>query len=387
MELLQQNKMFAVSLELNPGANSLPPGVDLLHVRAQGVNDTLHFLLCSQGAPTLLLVHTNSTVSKVQVDWPAFLTRNATGSLKVEPESSIVHSSAMVFTRLWEYDDVNDTADPDSVPRSSFLPPYELQNFTWSDMNRTLDPAAHTATLCGGDGSSSFINGSFCLQLSAFESEGRDRGWPSLLHNANSSQMKVWLSGVSPRANQSRFSLELQAVGGASLMDRVDVVRSIDDEYTPSIFKVSQWVSSPPNQTSTVLSYAQWKPVAYRQPVPVFEDSTPCHHSGPVPVPQRERPAAASGLVRAFYGPEPPAAGINMTFSIAGDPYYSVTKFLSWTMLVGLGTPPVDSFSPLVLSIMAVALGTPMIILLLGGVYVCVRKTVTPLPQVYEPIN
>lgn len=54
--------------------------------------------------------------------------------------------------------------------------------------------------------------------------------------------------------------------------------------------------------------------------------------------------------------------------------------------MVGLGSPPVDSFSPLVLVIMAVGLGTPMLIILLGGVCVCVRKN-RPQTQVYEPIN
>lgn len=93
-----------VSLELNPGLNSLltplPPGVGLLHVRALGKNNTLHYLLCSQGAPALLLVHTSSISSKVVVDWPAFLVQNTTGSLKVTPESSVLYSNALVFTRV-----------------------------------------------------------------------------------------------------------------------------------------------------------------------------------------------------------------------------------------------------------------------------------------------
>ncbi|CAB1351058.1 unnamed protein product [Coregonus sp. 'balchen'] len=362
-----ENYRRNVSLELNPGLNSslkpLPPGVDLLHVRALGKNNTLHYLLCSQGAPALLLVHTSSASSKVEVDWPAFLVQNTTGSLKVTPESSVLYSNALVFTRLWEYDDVNDTADPEHLPPSSFFQPYELQNFTWDDLNKTLDPTAHTALL-------------------SFDAEGRDQGWPSLLHNANSSQLRVGLDGVLPRSNRSRFSLELQVVGGTQPMSRVDVLRSIDDEYTPSIFKVSQWVSSPVNSTSPVLGYAQWKPVAYRRPSPVFEDATPCRHSTPVPIAQ----LPPSGLVLAYFGGERQTSGLNMTFSIAGDPFYNTTNYLSWTVLVGLGSPPVDSFSPLVLVIMAVGLGTPLLIILLGGVCVCVRKNRLQ-PQVYQPIN
>lgn len=56
-----------VSMELNPGAPSQPSAGELLHLRAVGDNDTLHFLFCSQGAPSLLLVHTNTSSSVLQV--------------------------------------------------------------------------------------------------------------------------------------------------------------------------------------------------------------------------------------------------------------------------------------------------------------------------------
>lgn len=54
-------------MELNPGAQSPPSGGEVLHMRAVGDNDTLHFLFCSQGAPTLLLVHTNTSSSVLSV--------------------------------------------------------------------------------------------------------------------------------------------------------------------------------------------------------------------------------------------------------------------------------------------------------------------------------
>lgn len=54
-------------------------------------------------------------------------------------------------------------------------------------------------------------------------------------------------------------------------------------------------------------------------------------------------------------------------------------------MLAGVGSPPMDSISPLVFTMMAVGLGIPMLFVLLGTVYVCVRKkAVSP---GYEPIN
>ncbi|XP_028282738.1 glycosylated lysosomal membrane protein isoform X2 [Parambassis ranga] len=363
-----------LSVELNPGAPSVPLSSELLHVRAVGNNDTLHFLFSSQGAPTLLLVHTNTSSSTVKVSWPQFLARNTSGSLRVEPEDSILYSTAVLFSRLLEYDDVNDTA----TPTSNFFPPYELQNFSWSRFNLS----GPTALVCGAD--ANFTSGSLCLQLSVFESEGHGNLWPRLLHSANASQLRVWLDGVLPRADHSRFLLELQAVSGAAPLSRVDVHQSIDDEFTPSIFKVSQWVSSE-NSSSDILGFVQWKPVAYRRPSPAVEDATPCRHSDPRA--QSEKAVAArSGLITAFFsGGE--AVGLNVSFGLAGEPFYNSTKFLSWTALVGIGSPPVDSFSPLVLTIMAVCLGTPMILLLLGGVCVCLHKRRAASETAYEPIN
>ncbi|XP_031178793.1 glycosylated lysosomal membrane protein [Sander lucioperca] len=369
-----------LSVELNPGwpsPSSRPPNGELLHVRAVGDNDTLHFLFCSQGAPTLLLVHTNTSSSSLKVNWKEFVSRNVSGSLKVEPESSVLYSSATVFSRLLEYDDVNNTAEP----TSDLFPPYELGSFLWS----RLVLSGPSARLCGvAPDNATFANGSLCLQLSVFGEGGRAESWPRLLHTANSSQVEVWLDGVLPRATQSRFLLELQAVGGAYRPSRVEVQRSIDDEFTPSIFKVSRWLSSE-NGSSEILGFLQWKPVASRGRDSSVENATPCHHSAPRPQ-SSEDTARASGLVRAFYA-EPQTVGLNVSFGLAGDPFYNSTRFLRWTVLIGSGSPPVESFSPLVLAIMAVGLGTPMILLVLGGVYVCIRKRVAVTAAAYQPIN
>ncbi|KAM4539222.1 glycosylated lysosomal membrane protein [Odontesthes bonariensis] len=364
-----------LSVDINPNSTlDPPPGGDLLHVRAVGGNDTLHFLFCSQGAPTLLIVHTNTSSSTVKVNWPEFLAHNTSGSLTVEPQSSVLYSTAVVFSRLLEYDDVNNTAEP----TSDFFPPYELQNFNWSRLSLN----GSMALLCGAD--PTFRNGSLCLQLSVFDSEGRFESWPRLLHSANSSQVDVWLDGILPRSNNSRFLLELQSVGGAYPLSRVDVQQSIDDEFTPSIFKVSQWVSSM-NGSSDVLGFVQWKPVAYRRPHPVLEDAMPCRHSDPQSQ-SGEATTASSSLIRAFYS-KPEAMGLNVSFGLAGDPFYNKTMFLSWTMLVGVGSPPVDFFSPMIVTIMVVAMGTPMILLLVGGVCICLHKRKAASSATYEPIN
>ncbi|XP_068188659.1 glycosylated lysosomal membrane protein [Antennarius striatus] len=356
-----------LSVEINPGAPAPPPDFDLLHVRAVGDNDTLHFLLCSQGAPTLLLVHTNTTASAIKVNWTQLEDRNHDGGLWVEPESSVLYSTALIFSRLLEYDDTNNTAEP-----SDFLPPYDLQDAVWSRLNLS----GPDALLCGA-----VANGSVCLQLSVFEMEGRGLSLPRLLHTANSSQLSVKLDGLSPRSNHSRFLLELQTVGGAYPPSKVETRQSIDDEFTPAIFKVSLWV--PSANGPDVPAFLQWKPVAYRQPDPTLEDATPCRNSAPLPQ-SSEGAAVTSGLIRGFFT-QTEAFGLNVSFGLAGDPFYHSTGFLHWTLLLGSGSPPVDSLSPLVVSVMAFGLGMPTLLLLIGGIYVCVRKRAATV--VYEQIN
>ncbi|XP_019713717.1 glycosylated lysosomal membrane protein [Hippocampus comes] len=366
-----------LSVELNPGSPAPHAGGDLLHVRALGDEDTLHFLFCSQGAPTLLVVHTGVTSSYVSVDWQRFLSRNASGSLRVEPVSSIVSSTALVFSRLLEYNDVNNTAD---MPYELF-PPYQLRNITWSAME--LSGAA--ARLCGA-----VAQGSVCLHLSVFDGEGRDEMWPRLLHTANSSQVAVRLNGLLPRSRRSRFLLELHSVGGVYPLNAVGVRRSIDDEFTPSIFKVSEWTSGANESSCDGCGFVLWKQVAYRHSPPALEDASPCRHTEP----RRQSAGAlaeAGGLALAFFateGDEPNGVfGLNISFGVAGEPFYDATKFLSWTALVGVGPPPSDTFSPLVAAIMAVGLGAPLVILLMGGVYVCLRKRSASSASGYEPIN
>lgn len=53
-------------------------------------------------------------------------------------------------------------------------------------------------------------------------------------------------------------------------------------------------------------------------------------------------------------------------------------------MLLGVGFPPMDTLSPLVLGIMAVALGAPGLVLLAGGLFLLLGPKRY---SEYQPIN
>lgn len=85
-------------------------------------------------------------------------------------------------------------------------------------------------------------------QVTAYEEDNRDGPLPRLLHSANTSKVEFTMEGVAPRGNYSRFALEILAVEEGSRGKQLQSARSIDDEYTPTIFEVwprhPLWVQS-----------------------------------------------------------------------------------------------------------------------------------------------
>lgn len=76
------------------------------------------------------------------------------------------------------------------------------------------------------------------LQVAAYEESRRDTRLPHLLHTANCSKVSFVMRGVPPRGNHSRFALEIVTVEEREGRKQLESLRSIDDEYTPTIFEV-----------------------------------------------------------------------------------------------------------------------------------------------------
>ncbi|XP_033927113.1 glycosylated lysosomal membrane protein isoform X2 [Melopsittacus undulatus] len=218
-----------VSLQYNPGWNG--SSVNVLHVRAVGAADTLHYVWSSIGGPAVLLLATRSSTSALGIDWDRLLSPAPAGAVWIEPPGSVTHAAAVVFTKVFEYSETG-------AQKEFFYPTYDLSDFSWASINHTLNHTALTAEFSGvpaADPSGSFSNGSLAFRVTAYEAGGRDEVLPSLLHTANSSKVEFILAGVAPRGNGSRFVLEVAAVEEPGLAPALRVLRSIDDEYTPTV--------------------------------------------------------------------------------------------------------------------------------------------------------
>ncbi|XP_057582463.1 glycosylated lysosomal membrane protein isoform X2 [Hippopotamus amphibius kiboko] len=218
----------------------LDPSQSLLHIRAVGTNSTLHYVWSSLGPPAVLLVATNTPNSTLSVNWSLLISSHPDGGLMVLPKESIQFSSALVFTRLFEFDSTN-TSDTAAKPPGKSYPPYSLANFTWNNISDSLDPATLSATFRGHpshDPTGAFANGSLAFRVQAFSRSGRPAQPPRLLHTADTCQLEVALVGASPQGNRSLFGLEVAALGQGPDCPSVQEQRSIDDEYTPAVFQV-----------------------------------------------------------------------------------------------------------------------------------------------------
>ncbi|XP_005867644.1 PREDICTED: glycosylated lysosomal membrane protein isoform X2 [Myotis brandtii] len=337
-----------VTLEVIPDSMGLPQ--NLLHIRAVGTNSTLHYVWSSLGPPAVLLVATNTPHSNLSVNWSRLLSPEPDGALMVLPKDSIQFSSALVFTRLFEFDSTN-TSDVAAEPPGKPYPPYSLAEFSWNNITDSLDPATLSATFRGHpnqDPTRAFANGSLAFRVQAFSRSGRPAQPPRLLHTMDTCQLEVALVGASPRGNRSLFGLELDQLLWGSL---------------PS-------------------GFVQWRPVAFSQKQGGRESALPCQAS---PLhPTLAYPLPQSPIVRAFFGSHNNFCAFNLTFGASTGPGYWDQHYLSWSMLLGVGTPPVDAFSPLVLGIMAVALGAPGFMLLAGGLFLLLGPKRY---SEYQPIN
>lgn len=174
------------------------------------------------------------------------------------------------------------------------------------------------------------------------------------------------LVGASPRGKHSLFGLEVATLGPGSDCPSLKEQHSLDDEYAPAVFQLNQllWGSSPSG-------FMQWRPVAFSQQQRARESALPCQISSLNPTLAYSLPH--SPIVQAFFGSQNKFCAFNLTFGAPTGPGYWDQHYLCWSMLLGVGFPPVDTLSPLVLGVMAVALGAPGLMLLGGGLFLLLR--------------
>ncbi|XP_077989099.1 glycosylated lysosomal membrane protein A-like [Glandiceps talaboti] len=363
-----------ISIEYNPNCTVAAcrntTGIkNLVYVKAVG-NDVIHYLWSSIGAPTMILATTPND-TKLHVDWEQLLNPQKDGNAIQFIPNNVNYSMAFIITRLIEYDDLNDKAD---LQKGTNVKSIGFEDLQWQNMNLTINETTHSAILNTTLYQPNLRgNGTVSIQFTAYDHLGRAEMLPHLQYTSNTTQIDFTIDHVQPSYNCSRFAVELLFVSGKKNSKHnitKHVAKSIDDEYTPGMFK-SDELHLPAQSTSKYSSYAQWKPVCYSDSARDFTNALEANsydtNSSNLYIPK--------SIIQSFYKlNDVDMTAFNISFGTRKDGFYGATKYISWTTNIGYGTPPEDQLSMLVIIVISAGLGLPVLVIIAGGAIVCIKK-------------
>lgn len=181
--------------------------------------------------------------------------------------------------------------------------------------------------------------------------------------------------------SSARVAIEILAVSSENKSEgtfKLNKRRNLDDEFTPGIFDVYDIVSPRSNNDSRG-AFFQYRPVCYTTKGRTVSGSTELKQGDIRSFNNdvKEIEEFFYTLPFSYYGytlGSIIAQGSNITFGMHGDGFYSKSNYTSFSMLMGIGAPPVEKLSVFVIFFAAVGLGIPLLVLLIGGTYVGIKR-------------
>ncbi|XP_071554636.1 glycosylated lysosomal membrane protein [Temnothorax nylanderi] len=369
---------------VNPGCDERcrERNVTTLYLRADGPNDTLHYLWDFVGTPSVLLALTPPS-AWLNITWDDYLARRE-NSLSFSEKPA--YSFGIIINKIIEFNDVNDTAliDTADVTNTNFL---RTEYFNWRRVSLSQKSEFVYLDMEGNSYHDTAKNisryGSIKLSLRGFCTIDHSDMVPHMLHTENSTQVDIILDHIQTNQtfSNSRFAIELLAVGGGDpeIPLFVDPKKSLDDEHTPGIFEVVEVRTPPYREVMDALnagSYLQWRPVSYNSASRDVTSSTETMQYPPKQV-FNHTSAIKNSMLYCYYGEAVDDLLLQklvVSLGSKGDGFYKRTSYLTWTFMIGYGTPPEERFSSLVIMIISIGLGLPLLIMIITGLYLCIRR-------------
>nr|CAB3219615.1 multidrug resistance protein 1-like [Phallusia mammillata] len=393
-----------ISIGFNPGCAGLSgcngpnPASKLLYIKSEGDCDSIHYVWTfnQKSIPTLLILESSNNASVVSIDWQSFLhifNSSIHGSIRLKCgkqfcEDSVLSSSVYVLKSIIQYNDTKNNADI-TDKGNLYVSSYDLSNLNWNisvsqEVNSFLvegSPYNQTGTFSK--------DGKLIMKFTTKDKSGRGPLFPHLPYNDQSSMWEIILTNLTTAFVGSRFALDFLVVNPenvsfsgqkTSLSKTVKKITkwSIDDEYSPSVFTSQQilWVNISSERPS---SYWLWRTVCYTNVTPSRAFSSDVQTTNLVLINKTTVTGLESNhLLLAIFGKSVidklPFKRFSISFGKPDDGFYRATEYLSWTSLVGVGEPPADSLSLMVVCIIFAGVGCPVLVILFGAVYLVVRR-------------
>ncbi|CAG2055870.1 unnamed protein product [Timema podura] len=354
-----------LSSSVNPGCNpdaGYCDKVTLVHVRADGPNDTLHYLWGFTGKPSIILALTSPNAT-LTINWKDFIFASVQA---IEFSEKPVYSFGLVVNKIWEYNDVNDTGYLNmSLVNKNYKRAYDTEYFHWKIAKFENDtegailhmesvkynkPGDVTAvergnikfmTLYTSLPGTALIANSESL-LPHFPSHNSAYGYndhsdilPHLVHTQNSSLIDLVIDklGTNSHFSHARFAVDiiLASQDPKNTTMTFESHKSLDDEYTPGVFTMVD-LQTPSSVSGAKGGYIQWRPVAYIAKERDLTNSTDANNYGLSNV---TYPSAVlnSSAVYAFFSSSLENMLVQETvvsFGLKEDGFYKKTNYTSW---------------------------------------------------------
>ncbi|XP_046399881.1 glycosylated lysosomal membrane protein A-like [Ischnura elegans] len=358
----------------NPGCDDHCDALVLLYIRADGSNDSLHYLWDFSRKPNVLIALTslsaNLTISWGDHQW------NTT-----DPHMNFTeiptYSFGMVVDKIWEFNDLNDTGSIVSVNNENKTA-IGLDEFSWEYVDLAIQNHSSILKMKSYHGVRS---GSIDITVTSFGDKDHGQVLPHLFHSSNSSQMDIVVNnlGTNPDYTSSRFAFELvvisQELKGNSKSFKILTRKSLDDEHTPGVFTVNDLVSPSASERSKGGGWLLWRRVSYTSDSRDINNSTEINDYA---VENVMNPVSVLNgtLLHTFYGDMVESYLVQSTkvsFGATQDGFYRKNNYTTWTFLVGYGYPLEEEFSLLVILVVSIGLGVPAMLIIIGGIYMIIR--------------
>ncbi|KAJ1532187.1 hypothetical protein ONE63_000809 [Megalurothrips usitatus] len=371
--------LLQLKFELNPGCPKelCNSKVEIVYVRADGPNDTLHYVWCFDPKPTVLITLT-SHASNLTITWG----ESPLSIYSIAFTSKPYYSFGLLVNQIFEFDDVDDNGILNVTNNNaSYVRRVQMPD-SWV-MKNPIE-ITHDSALLVMEGSwknnvSSVKQGTFQVELETYRSEGHGSKLPHLFHSPNTTQMELSLFNMLTNSGfkQSRFAIELVLAASENTAKNISYTsfKSLDDEHTPGVFTLND-LQTPASKRSGNGGFVQWRPVSYVAEERDIVNST----ESAVYAVQNISDSSSDydgTLLGAYFGSGLSTNllnSVNISFGAKDDGFYAKCNTSIWTATVGYGHPPVENFSLLVILIMVIFLGLPAVIILFSGLYVALRR-------------
>lgn len=373
-------------------------------------HDVIHYIVAAINRPTILIRHVFSDID-VSFNTTNICNRNGQ-SIMFSDDASKPEYSGVVLSSIFAYLDSDDLVELSNDPNKNFHNQENvLDYFDWTMVSPGVRSSTDSSDYFTGKPTHQYFNHSrLAFRAEVRTSDGYQDNLPGYPMDANLTQFfleMVKLPGKSMASNSTsnlRYAVELLyfSVNGQSERTEYQLVKSIDDEYSPGVFET--WAitlpQTRPYELKPTQSFVSWKPVGYKDDTPSYENEALGHFSryegrenkklgdkGYLsPLNKKECPWSIS------YHANSKFFGVNVTLGSAKDGGYAKSQYMQWSGMVGSGKPPLNThISNFTITVITLGLGGPFVAGFLVAIFVwMIRrlwKSNSAAKSKYEPIT